>query len=296
MHSGNYTINNDTFEYLKNISLKHLKIRSTSLFHVDTDAFSPLTELKTLDMSEKGTGMSIADFYPALIGLQKTKIEKLILSNFEGRSENSEIVILNDTSFCDNLNLTHLSVLQMDHAKLFDIESTRSGGCFSELVNLTLLNLSYNYFSVSRRHLFRNSLQSISKQFELDIGHQNHKSHYENGKLRVWFSTNLTKLHMPFTLNSDNEHPIVIEFMNTTRLKYLNFQDNFVRVLKNITFHTNTTIVQLFTADFSRNDMVSFEGAFDYAINAGCKSKSFFSLRTDWERNVVQMKTKPLKI
>ena len=77
------TITNDTFECLKNVSLETLTIKfDNQLSGVEPLAFYYLPKLKSLDMS--GTsGISIADFYPALIGLQNTTIEYLRLSSMQ---------------------------------------------------------------------------------------------------------------------------------------------------------------------------------------------------------------------
>ena len=74
-------IKNDTFRPLENLPLINFHLRFDRLIQVEPLAFSWLTELTHLDMN--GTyGISVADFYPALFGLRRTKIEVLILSHF----------------------------------------------------------------------------------------------------------------------------------------------------------------------------------------------------------------------
>ena len=144
------TITNDTFECLTNISLEALTIKSynSHLSGIEPYAFYYLSKLKSLDMS--GTsGISIADFYPALIGLRNTKIEILRLSSMQSIDDKFSLsVFLNDT-FCENLALPYLVDLQMDHTQLFALSDI----CFKFLPNLKVLNLSFN--SLSKGYLYR---------------------------------------------------------------------------------------------------------------------------------------------
>ena len=97
-------------------------------------------------------------------------------------------------------------------------------------------------------------------------------------------------------MNSGNgpNRPIILEFES---LKYLKFQGNFVRVLKIITPRRNSSEYS-FEADFSHNNMISFAGAFDYAIKKyGLKvitllfsdNKLERELREDEEGRVLQL-------
>ena len=73
-------IANETFEVLANIPIKNLKIQFKCLRKVEPMSFSWFKHLKSLDLSYM-RGISISDFYPALIGLKNTKIEFLRLSS-----------------------------------------------------------------------------------------------------------------------------------------------------------------------------------------------------------------------
>ena len=268
--NSNHTFTNDTFEPFKNISLNELTIRVSCLKGVQPLAFYHLPELRSLEISRVRVGISIADFYPALIGLQNTKLERLKLSDFIPQTFNR--VFLND-SFCENLVLPHLTDLQIVRTLLYNIKSERDTGCFSGLTNLKRLNLSLNYltFSLKDSKLY-SELQRISIPIELDISHQNEKSHYgefsifSKGVLVLRFSPKLTKLDMSSIMNSDNDLPVTLEIGFMPSLEYLIFRNNFVRVLKNVTVFGNTTSAS-FKIDLSRNSMVSFARSFDHIIN-----------------------------
>ena len=165
----------------------------------------------------------------------------MILSHFGYTNEDG--MILNDT-FCGNLVLPHLTDLQLDHGGIYDIRSDLETGCFSNLTNLRMLNLSFNHMSLSRINLY-SSIGEISNPFELDVSHQNAITEYDDTGL-VWLSsyTNLEKLDISFVMNSGNgpNRPVTLEFDS---LKYLKFQGNFVRVLKIITPRRNSSDIYL---------------------------------------------------
>jgi hypothetical protein len=113
-YSGAFnTITNHTFEPLKNITIEELTIVAYNLSRVEPLAFSYFPELKSLSIGGI-YWFSVPDFYPALIGLNQTKLEKLRLSSkldFEGIFYYYNrgitvpgLVALND-SFCENLDL-----------------------------------------------------------------------------------------------------------------------------------------------------------------------------------------------
>ena len=137
-----FTITNDTFKGLRNITLDTLIIKSAEIENVQSHAFYYLSELKSLDMC--GTsGITTANFSPALIGLQNTKIEKLRLSFMRGNDMLLSPVSLEDF-FCENLALPHLVDLHMDHTQLIAVHPN----CFIELLNLKVLNLSFNLLTM----------------------------------------------------------------------------------------------------------------------------------------------------
>ena len=178
-------ISNDTLKYLENVSIEELTIRA-SLSSIHPLAFHYFTKLKTLDIDMRrpsyGNRISLIVFSPALTGLRNTQIEKLILSQF---GYNEDGMILNDT-FCGNLVLPYLTDLQLDHGGIYDIRSDLETGCFSNLTNLRMLNLSFNHMSLSRINLY-DSIGEISNPFELDISHQNAITEYDDKGL-LWLS------------------------------------------------------------------------------------------------------------
>ena len=261
------TFTNDTFKYLSFIPLKKLRIRTRRLSRIQPLAFHPLTNLTTLDV--KLYNMSVTDFFPALIGLKNTTLKKLTLST----GTVSRSVILNQ-SFCDNLHLPHLTELHMDHAELYDIKSKRRNGCFYKLEKLEKLDLSFNYLSTqSIKLMFRAHRKYFKNLLDLNIGHQKVSSNYHGRVMRYNLPQNLKKLDMSRILNHIPK--IEIDFPSPTRLEYLIFQGNVVKVLRNITVNRSDTGIP-FEADFSRNSMTSFTGSFDNSLKNGLKVVSLF--------------------
>ena len=266
--SDEIKFSDDTFKYLENISIEELTVRGL-LSSIQPLAFHHLTKLKTLDIDMRlrslVSGISLILFSPALLGLRSTKIEKIKLSFFGDNlwPEFKDGIILNDT-FCENLVLPYLTDLQLDHGEIYDI-STSTTGCFSKLANLRRLNLSFNYISITRIIFFTFTEEILSNPIEIDLSHQITTTEYDETCVFVAsFNPNIEKLDLSFVMNSGNSPncKITIQFDS---LKYLNFQGNFLKVLKSIN-PTGTRSDAPFGADFSHNNMISFAGAFDYAI------------------------------
>ena len=257
------TITNDTFQYLRNIPLKKLKIRVRHFSRVQRFAFHHLANLRTLDV--KLHDMTVTDFYPALIGLQNTKLKHLKLRTVS--SSPTDWVTLN-SSFCQNLVLPNLTFLQMDRANLHGIESTgqRKDGCFSKLKKLSL---SYNYFTPKSLNSTFNELLNLTNLVKLNVSHQKGSSHQHSRFMRYKFPSHLKKLDMSRIWHYTSKS-IDIEFFSQTNLEYLNFRGNSIKVLRNITLTRNDTDIP-FEADFSRNNMISFTGSFDNSIKNGVK-------------------------
>ena len=132
-------IKNDTFRPLENLPLINFHLHFDRLMQVEPLAFSWLTELTHLDMN--GTyGISVADFYPALFGLRRTKIEVLILSHFHQRKVKPDPVTLNSTFF-RHLQLPHLRMLSLENT---DIRSTRDWIFPENMDNLRYICLANN--------------------------------------------------------------------------------------------------------------------------------------------------------
>ena len=258
------TISNNTFEYLRNIPLANLKIRANHLSRVQPFAFQPLTALRTLDV--KLYDMTVTDFYPALIGLQNTKLEKLILST--GSSSRTRSVTLNE-SFCGNLFLPNLTVLRMDHAKLDGITSKQKNGCFSNLTKLEKLNLAYNFFTPESLNSTFNEQLYPTNLVDLNISHQTGSSHHHSKFMRYKLPSQLETLDMS-RIRHYTSRSITINFLSQTNLKNFIFRDNSVKVLHTITLIRNDSSIP-FEADFSQNNMISFNGSFDNSIKNGLK-------------------------
>jgi toll-like receptor 2 len=263
--SGTFnTITNDTFKPLEHIQIEELTIMAFNLSRVESHAFYHFPELKSLSI--RGLySLSVADFYPALVGLHHTKLEKLHLSSsyyFDGvysAIPNNivipEMVILNE-SFCNNLDFHNLTHLHIDHSLLFQFRS--NNGCVSRLSNLKVLNLPFNFFSMFEIHTW--NLHLLIHLVELDVSHQD-VIFFVPFDIHFNLPKNLKSLDFSFTQQPSAETSnFTINIQGPTNLKYFNFQGNYVRVLKTFTVQENNPCT-LLEADFSRNNMISFEEA-----------------------------------
>ena len=259
-----YILANDTFERLKNVPIEELTIRSTRISAIQPLAFHYLPELKILDMS--GTpSLSIADFFPAFIGLRNTKLERLILSHMHGSViiDIPDVAVLND-SFCGNLILPHLTDLQIDNTKLYSIRSSYFKPCFAGLSNLRTLNMSFNFldaFAVLREL----ELSSLPSLIELDIKFQYDLSFGSQTAAVIKVSPNLTYLDMSNISCACNNQPLSFYLQLATNLRLINFQNNFVTNLREFAIDGHNKSV-FFEVDISNNNMISFTGSFDVTI------------------------------
>ena len=110
-------LRNDTFERLHGLPIEKLRIKTSNLTYVEPLTFQHFRNLTTLDMSET-TGITIAEFYPALYGLKSTKLKTLKLSHLIKAHIDPELVILDDT-YQANFDLPYLTDLQIDNTKIF---------------------------------------------------------------------------------------------------------------------------------------------------------------------------------
>ena len=254
-----FTITNDTFEGLRNITLDTLIIKSAKIEKVQSHAFYYLMELKSLDMS--GTsGITIANFSPALIGLQNTKIEKLRLSFMHGNDMILSPVSLEDL-FCEKLALPHLVDLLMDHTQLIAVHPN----CFIELLNLKVLNLSFNLLTIEYFYfIIIPSLLPHKHLTELDMSYNNYRD-FVGKRLDFGLPPTLTKLNMSSIWRSTDYSNITISFtpQEPNKLEYLTFRSNSISILHEVRLLGNTRNVSF---DFSNNNIISFTGAFDRAI------------------------------
>ena len=264
--SGTFnTITNDTFKPFDNITIEELTITAFNLTSVEPLAFYHFSELKSLVILGFHC-LSVTDFYPALMGLQRTKLEKLRLSSYyvdevlySYMKERSEMVILNE-SFCENLNLPHLTHLHLDHSRLVEVRGGNLG-CFSKLSNLKVLNLQFNCFSIFEINQF--DFQMIRGLTEINLSHQ-YDPMFVRSDVVFLPPMNLSTLDLSYILPpSENTRNFTLTI--DPPIKYLNFQSNSITVLEAFEVWAINFSTPL-EADFSRNNMISFEGAFDDAI------------------------------
>ena len=268
-HDTFMTINNDSFKPLENIKIKELIIQLFGLSSIEPLAFYHFPHLKSLSIFGM-IHLNVADFYPALIGLQNTTLEILHLTTmvaldgyFRDLDIYPNIGIINN-SFCENLDLPHLTHLILDHSLIcgFNCNST----CLSKLPKLKVLNLSFNCFSIFSTLPF-GDLRMLENLVELDISHQNYLINIPYNDIGIDFfpPKNLASLDSSHTLQPCEQTRIVTLFIDPPP-KYLYFQGNFVPVLKKFTSCLVKNCSTPMEADFSRNSMISFESSFDDAI------------------------------
>ena len=234
-YTVNTIITNNTFKSLENI--EELTITIYNLSSVEPLAFYYLPELKSLSIGGI-YWLSFADFFPALIVLQHTKLEKLRLSSkldFEGNVYYvtkditvPELVVLND-SFCENLDFPYLTHLHLDHSLLYQLGSRHNRNCFSKLSKLKMLNLSFN--GLSAYEIGSWNLSTLENLVEIDISNQNYPIFGE-----IWglFTPprNLLTLDMSSILQPSGKTWNAWIDVIASQTKYLNFQSNAVSVLQ----------------------------------------------------------------
>ena len=181
------------------------------------------------------------------------------------------MIFLNQ-SICEKLILPHLEDLQIDNTQIYSIHTE---GCFSELANLKVLNLSLNFLSIFEiEYILEHNLRRLKNLNEIDVSHQEAIPRYIQVKAILFLSENLTQLDMSSVRRAGDTRPFLLTIFFATNLRYLNFQSNFVTSLLRIVVERskNSTCTTPFEVDFSRNNMVSFAGSFDDAIvNRGLK-------------------------
>ena len=158
-----------------------------------------------------------------------------------------DLVILND-SFCGKLSFPSLTDLLMDHNTIADIGSNSSRGCIHDLMNLKILNISFNYFSFAKIVLHPN-VSMLENLIDLDISHQNSIFFLNPLPISIWLYYNLlpklTTLEC-LDMSCIMHHSIMMSFIwhigFSNHLKYLNFLNNFVRVLSIFNVSTKVPI------------------------------------------------------
>ena len=243
-------IANDTFSSLAELSITHLTIKYLKLTGVEPLAFSWFKHLTHLNMS--GTrGISVADFSPAFIGLQKTNISKLILSSVNKNMKYPDPVILNSTFF-RHLRLPYLTSLDLSDT---NIRSTKSWNFPRLLTNLQYLVLSNNYIGP---HDLENRVTDFTKNLPglriLDLRSQcTSRAH----TLTIQLSPNVQKLDMS-RFNSAREliNMRRIDLYNTNSLSEFSFSHNSLVSLDLINIYEPNSNVAL-TLDLSDNRLTT---------------------------------------
>ena len=244
-------ISNGTFRPLAELPIKNLTISYMSLSGIQPLAFSWFTNLTYLNMS--GTlGISVADFYPAFIGFQKTKISKLILSSFRQNLKNSDPVVLNRTFF-RYFVLPHLTSLHLDNT---NIGTTELWGMPEILTNLRHFDLSNNYIGShdpdDRVTDFTEALQNLRV---LDLSSQ---STSRSANLTIYLSLMMRKVDMSrFNSASEPLKMHQINILNQNRLKHFIFSHNSLESLDIFTIREPRAKVAL-TLDLSHNVLSRF--------------------------------------
>ena len=274
----NLKIQNDTFKPLRYLPIEELRIKVNNLDYVQPLGFRHFPNLKKLDMSET-TGMTIADFYPAMLGLENTKLEILKLSYFTKNISKPELVILNGTHQ-QNFDLRNLVILEMDNAEIFLIGD--AGIHLSKLLNLKTLNMSFNFLNL--KHINAILWDWLLKLRELDLSYQTYTMRGRTGGVSLVLPPNLTTLCLSNRLmDTDFPSAIIIK----TRTNITNFQLKGTSMEYLITFNVNyPNPAILFEADLSSNNMVSFGHSFDNSILSGLRVNSLLLHRNKLGRRL----------
>ena len=117
-----------------------------------------------------------------------------------------------------------------------------SNDCFSKLVNLKVLNLSYNCFSTCEIDDFsKMRLPVLTNLIEIDFSHQ-YDPMFVQSNVSFSSPSHLTKLNFAFTLQpSEKTSNFTLNIAPPP--KHLNFQSNSVTVLQAFrTSETNSSI------------------------------------------------------
>ena len=255
-------IRNDTFKLLHDTPIEELRIKAPKLSKVEALAFQHFPKLKTLDMS-KTKGVTISDFYPALLGLKSTKLEKLILSFFTKDSFKPELVILNDT-YQENFELRHLKDLQMDNAEIFLLNDR--GIHLSKLINLERLNMSYNFLIL--KHINAILWDRLINLRQLDLSYQMYNIRTSTMAVALFLPPTLIDLLMSNSGMVDGESPSSIVIQNHTSVRNFKFTGHSMSVLIEFVVRYPDPEVS-FGADLSSNKLVSLRGSFDTSIQNG---------------------------
>ena len=262
-------IRNDTFKSLHDTPIEELRIKAPKLSKVEALAFQHFPKLKTLDMSET-KGLTIADFYPALLGLKSTKLEKLVLSFFTRDSFKPELVTLNDT-YQENFDLRYLKDLQMNHAEIFLLSDR--GKHLSKLINLERLNMSYNFLIL--KHINAIFWDRLINLRQLDLSYQTYIIRTSSVAVALFLPPKFINLFLSNSGMVDGESPSTIVIQNPTSVRNFKFTGLSMRMLIEFVVRYPNPEVS-FGADLSSNKLVSLRGSFDTSIQNGLNVHRLF--------------------
>ena len=259
-----FELRKDTFKALKNIAIQELKIKTPHLANVHSSALSHFRTLKTLDMSET-KGLSIADLQPALLRLNTTNLKKLKLSHFARSESGSDLVVLNERFF-ENRCFRNLVDIEMDNTEIYIIKFHR--GSLYKLEYLRKLDLSSNFLSLKLINSYPKLWKRLTNLRELDLSSQTSIRHDATTEVTLDLPSNLSKLDLSHIRSANHGLPMKIIIPSPSVICNFKFHSNFVGTLERFEVsHPDPTV--LFEADLSRNNMESFNGAFDQSIQNG---------------------------
>ena len=259
-------IRDSTFKPLRNLPITNLILKFDNLRSLEPLAFSWFPNLTSLDMSHT-FGMSVADVYPAWIGLKYTRITHLDLTSFKRNMVNldQESIRLTE-SFFENFLLPSLKVLVLDNTEI----SSAAVWDFSESTpNLTHLSVARNYMDVTELDLMTEDTENLKYLRYLDVSYQGLG---ECEKVAIHLSPNMEQL----VIMGINEcFPYVgmggIELYSNSSLQQLNLNKNLFRVLPQIQIYYPTSKFNL-TIDLSHNILTYISSDFlQQSIQCGLK-------------------------
>ena len=115
-------------------------------------------------------------------------------------------------------------------------------------------------------------LVHLSSLRELDISHQTGVKLGVRYSIGFCLPPNLATLDMSYIKHEYDNVPLSVLLLNSSKLRYFKFQENYVGVLLEFNVIEPDPSV-MFVADFSRNSLVSFAGSFDKSISSGLRVK-----------------------
>ena len=245
---------NDTFQPLSHLPIQTLKIRFC-LSAVEPLAFSWFSQLSTLDLSFT-TCMSVADLYPAWIGLSKTKIKVLNLKYFGYQLPSPiltfRLIILNSTFF-ENMNFEYLTEFNLEYTFIQSVDEWKFSSKAKQLKKLCLPMNHLNPREISL--LVTRDLYKMDSLEFLDLSGQFVR--WDDTSYLLFLPPNLKTLNMT-SIEIRQTSPTMWLHLNTSRkLENFCFANNYIKTFSMINIvYPNPNVS--FSADLSSNKLVTF--------------------------------------